>query len=185
MFDIIFAFVGMIKIYRRIIIQSYPFTNMNLREQSTHIEDDFTERSAEAWRYKYIEHNQNYVVMSIIDALGDKPAAIKIYGMYSSMDEANKVSERISSENDYFNVYVASSNQWLPIPPTKEFIENVVYQEKRMQELHDSFTKKKERDAEQLKKMMDKNSRKEKEAIANGSLKLVKEEDIGVEESKN
>ena len=55
---------------------------MNLREQSTHIEDDFAERSAEAWRYKYVEHNQNYVVMSIIDALEDKPAAVKVYGMY-------------------------------------------------------------------------------------------------------
>ena len=166
-------------------IISDTFSNKNLREQSSHIEDDFAERSAEAWRYKHVEYNQNYVVMSIIDAVDDKLAAVKVYGMYSSMDEANQVSQRISSENDYFNVYVASSNQWLPIPPTKEFVENVVYQEKRMQELHDSFTKKKERDAEQLKKMMDKNSRKEKEAIANGSLKLVKEEDIGVEESKN
>jgi len=152
---------------------------MNIRDQTTHIEDDFAERSEEAWRYKHVEHNQNFVVMSIVDALDNNPAAVKVYGMYSSMEEANKISERISCENDYFNVYVASSNQWLPIPPTKEFIENVVYQEERMKELHNSFTKKKERDAEQLKKMMSKKEREEKMA----ELPSVKEE--GVEESKS
>jgi len=152
---------------------------MNIRDQNTHIEDDFSERSEEAWRYKHIEHNQNFVVMSIVDALDKNPAAVKIYGMYSSMEEANKVSENISSENDYFNVYVASSNKWLPIPPTKEFIENVVYQEERMKELHNSFTKKKERDAEQMKKMMNKKEREEKEK------KELKNIDEGVEESKD
>jgi len=151
---------------------------MNIRDTNSHIEGDFAERSEEAWRYKHVEHNQNFVVMSIVDALDKNPAAVKVYGIYSSMEEANKVSEIISNENDYFNVYVASSNQWLPIPPTKEFIENVVYQEERMKDLHNSFTKNKERNAEQLKKLMNKNERNENES----GLKSIGEG--GVEESK-
>lgn len=154
---------------------------MNVPQKTEHIEGNFDSRSKDAWRYKRVEHNQNFVVMSIVEAVDDNPSAVKLYGMYSSLEEANRVSEDISRSNDYFHVYVASSNEWLPIPPTKEFIENVVYQEEKMQNLHESYTKKKERNVEEMKRNMEDMAKKSKSAEET----LAKVEEVeGVEETK-
>jgi len=97
-----------------------------------HIEKDIQDKSDEAWTYKKLFHNQNFAVLSIIDSCEIEkdgvsktlPASIKIFGTFSSLDEANRHSKTISTENDFFHVYVADTNSWLPIPPTTEFIEN-------------------------------------------------------------
>ena len=159
---------------------------MNIPQKTEHIEGSFESRSKEAWRYKRVEHNQNFVVMSIVEAVDDNPAAVKIYGMYSSLEEANRVSEEISHANDYYHVYVASSNEWLPIPPTKEFIENVVYQEERMQNLHESYTKKKERNVEEMKRNMEEMAKKSKDAknVVSTIEEVDGENETGVEETK-
>lgn len=114
-----------------------------------HIEDDIKERSDEAWNYAFPVRNQNFVVMSIAES-DSGPSAIKIYGVYNHLDDANKASSDISKENDFFNVYVADTNAWVPIPPTREFIENVEYQETRMMEIKNSFAALKERNAQNL-----------------------------------
>lgn len=122
-------------------------------ESKEHIEEDVKGRSQEAWGYSYPVRNQNYVVMSIVersDASIASPAAIKVFGVYGGLEEANRVSAEISKENDFFNVYVADTNAWVPIPPSREFIENVEYQEERMTEIKDSFTALKERNARNL-----------------------------------
>lgn len=123
---------------------------MNVQENTKHVEENIAERSTDAWNYVFQVRNQNYAVMSIVEAEGDKPSAIKIFGVYKDLDEANKASDAISKENDFFNVYVADTNAWVPVPPTAEFIENVEYQESRMKEIKDSFTAIKERNAKNL-----------------------------------
>ena len=103
-----------------------------------HVEKDIESKSNEAWTYKKVFHNQNFVVLSIIDASEKTvtkedgttettklPPSIKIFGTFSSLEEANRHSKRINTENDFFHVYVADTNEWLPIPPTAEFIEDV------------------------------------------------------------
>ena len=120
---------------------------MSIPESHVHIEDDIKERSDEAWNYTFPVRNQNFAVMSIAES---DPSAIKIYGVYSNLDEANKASSEISKANDFFNVYVADTNAWLPIPPNRDFIENIEYQEKRMMEIKNSFTALKERNAKNL-----------------------------------
>ena len=122
-------------------------------ESVTHIEEDITARSDEAWSYTFPVRNQNYVVMSIAesgDASSGSPTAVKIFGVYGGLEEANRASAKISKENDFFNVYVADTNAWVPIPPTTKFIENVEYQEERMTEIKESFTALKERNAKNL-----------------------------------
>lgn len=116
-------------------------------ESKQHIEEDIMARSEEAWGYTFPVRNQNYVVMSIVES---SPAAIKVFGVYSGLEEANRASAAISKENDFFNVYVADTNVWVPIPPSQEFIENVEYQEERMTEIKDSFAALKERNARNL-----------------------------------
>lgn len=116
-------------------------------ESKQHIEEDVTARSEEAWGYTFPVRNQNYVVMSIVES---SPAAIKVFGVYGGLEEANRACAAISKENDFFNVYVADTNVWVPIPPSREFIENVEYQEERMTEIKDSFAALKERNARNL-----------------------------------
>lgn len=130
-------------------------------EAKIHVEEHFDERSDEAWRYEYYVRNQNYVVMSMIENKDPQPSAIKVFGVFGSLEEANKASSAISQENDFFNVYVAETNAWLPVPPTTEFIENVEYQEKRMTEIKKSFVAMKERNAINLKKHIEKKAEAE------------------------
>lgn len=121
-------------------------------ERKEHIEEDIKGRSEEAWSYQFPVRNQNYVVMSIVESSKDdpNPSAIKIFGVYGGLEEANRVSAKISNENDFFNVYVADTNAWIPIPPTREFIENVEYQEEKMTQIKDSFAALRERNAKNL-----------------------------------
>lgn len=141
-------------------------------ESKRHIEEDIKERSDAAWKYVFAVRNQNYVVMSIVESTSEpcsnsssestsastsestsestKTPAIKIYGVYASLEEANKASREISNANDFFNVYVADTNAWIPIPPTTDFIENVEYQEERLTQIKDAFTALKERNAQNL-----------------------------------
>lgn len=137
-----------------------------------HVEKDIQERSNEMWTYRKVFHNQNFVVMSIVDGFqtekvvereegdevveGDEglktvtvqnPPAVKIFGTFSSLEEANRNSQKISVENDFFHVYVAQTNEWLPIPPTSEFIEDVQYQEERLQGIKDAYADMKSKSA--------------------------------------
>jgi hypothetical protein len=121
-------------------------------QAKVHVEERIQERSDEAWGYEYLVRNQNYVVMSMIESRDPLPCAVKIFGVFGSLAEANKASSAISQENDFFNVYVAETNAWLPIPPTAEYIENVEYQEQKMTEIKKSFVAMKERNAINLKK---------------------------------
>lgn len=140
-----------------------------------HVETDIEERSNEMWTYQKVFHNQNFVVMSIVDGYksekkvkreendevveGDEgfkivtvqnPPAVKIFGTFSSLEEANRHSKNISVENDFFHVYVAQTNEWLPIPPSAEFIEDVQYQEERLQGIRDAYAEMKTKNAKEV-----------------------------------
>lgn len=120
-----------------------------------HVEKDIQERSNEMWTYQKVFHNQNFVVMSIVDGHetdeGEKnPPAVKIFGTFSSLEEANRHSKSISIENDFFHVYVAQTNEWLPIPPSQKFIEDVQYQEERMQSIKDAYANMKTKSATEV-----------------------------------
>lgn len=113
-----------------------------------HIEEDVQLRSDAGWDYKFLVQNQNFIVMSIAEC---KPIpAIKIFGVYNHQEEAENAAAKISRENDFFNVYVADTNAWFPIPPTADFIQDVQYQEKRMMEIKNSFKTLKETNAKNL-----------------------------------
>lgn len=112
---------------------------MPLPECNVNVEEDVRERSEAAWRHKHYGHNQNFVVLSIVDT-GKPPAAIKIFGAYTSVAEANEASAAISGENDFFDVYVADTNAWLPVPCSREFAENTHYP--RTEDEHGSLSSK-------------------------------------------
>lgn len=122
---------------------------MSIPESKFNIEGDLEARSKVAWLHKHPVHNQNFVVLSIVDR-GSPPAAIKIFGTFSSIEEANRVSAEIGAENDFFDVLVADTNEWLPCPASRHFIEDIHYQEQKMNDIRDGFTQLKENNAKRL-----------------------------------
>ncbi|AAR26847.1 FirrV-1-A23 [Feldmannia irregularis virus a] len=127
-----------------------------------HIESDVAARSHEAWGYQHRIQDQNYVVMCICDNNeSSEPSAIKVFGTFRTMEEANSASETISNECDFFDVFVADTNVWLPIPPSNDFIKDVKYQEEHLQRIRDTFTQVKSRNAQQMERQITNNKRKE------------------------
>lgn len=123
----------------------------NAPEQQVHVEDNIQQRSEEQWGYEFPVLNQQYCLMSIVDCEDvKKPAAVKIFGCYSSVEAANTAAAKISAECDFFHVYVCPTNAWVPVPPSTVDIENVEYQEARMQEIKDTFAALKERKAKDV-----------------------------------
>lgn len=126
-------------------------------EKQIHVEEDIQERSDEQWGYHFPVVNQQYCLMSIVDCEdAEKPAAVKVFGCYASADAANAAASKISTECDFFHVYVCPTNAWVPIPPTAEFIENVTYQESRMKEIQETFVALKERKAKEVIRQLNK-----------------------------
>lgn len=124
---------------------------MSTPERKIHVEEDISERADEHWDYVFQVPRQNFTVLFIVNPEDStKPCPIKIFGSYPTEEAANKAAKQISSECDFFNVYVAENNNWLPVPPTAEFIENVEYQEERMKDIKDAFVALKERNAKKV-----------------------------------
>ena len=128
---------------------------MSIPESKVNIETDIESRSRKAWTYRYPVHNQNYVVMTIVDS-GKLPVGLKVFGTFSTIEEANATAADISAENDFYDVLVAETNQFVPCPPTREFIEQVEYQEDKMNQIRDSFNQVKDKNAKKLKEALKK-----------------------------
>lgn len=143
---------------------------MSIPECRLNIEEDIDSRSKIAWAHKHPLHNQNFVVMSIVDQ-GSPPSAIKIFGTFSSVEEANKVSAEIIAENDFFDVLVADTNKWLPCPASREFIEDIRYQETKMNQIRDGFAQLKEGNAKRLADSIKKDVEDKNTKAAGGSTK--------------
>ncbi|CAN0557038.1 unnamed protein product, partial [Ectocarpus sp. 8 AP-2014] len=128
-------------------------------EKQVHVEEHIPERCAEQWDYQFPVVNQQHCLMSIVDCEDpQKPAAIKVFGCYPSVDSANAAAAKISSECDFFHVYVCPTNAWVPVPPSPEFIENVHYQESRMREIQETFAALKDRKAQDVIRHLNKES---------------------------
>lgn len=145
-------------------------------EKNVHVEENIKDRADENWDYQFPVVNQQFCLMSIVDTEDkDLSAAVKIFGCYSSEEAANAAAKKISSECDFFHVYVAPTSAWVPVPPQARMIEDVKYQETRMTEIKDAFVALKERKAQDVIRHLN------KEALVEDMPKINK----GVEESKD
>ncbi len=124
---------------------------MSMMEKNVHIEGDIDERSNEQMDYVFEVVNQKYCLLSIIDPEDvNKPCGVKIFGCYPSEESANAAAKIISSECDFFHVYVCPTSAWVPVPPSSKSIESVEYQESRMKDIQDTFKALKERKAKDV-----------------------------------
>ena len=110
--------------------------------QAIHIEDDIEERMQIAWDYQPSDggvHNQNFVVMCVISPDGTNQRcpdlAIKIFGCFPTQEGADKYAQKLSSENNFFDYFVATTRDWLKLPPQVASIEDVHYQESALSDI--------------------------------------------------
>lgn len=104
--------------------------------QTIHIEEDIAERMETAWDFRPstgAPPNQNYVVMCIVapDGTNQKCSdlAVKVFGCFATKEQADKYASKLSSECNFFDYFVATTLDWLKLPPQVECIDDVNYQE--------------------------------------------------------
>lgn len=150
-----------------------------------HIEENIKERSDEMWNYKCTFPKQNFAVLSLVEADGETPPAVKIYGTFNTESEANKASKKISEENDFYDVYVADLCEWLPIMSAAKYSEDTVYQEERMNKIKEGYALSRETKANAVRDTIKKNKQIAAELDSQKETPSVEEITDGVEESKN
>ena len=86
---------------------------------------------------------QNYVCLSFISPEGIsncKVRAIKVRGVFDTIEEANKKAMELSEYEPEYDIYVGEVGKWLPYNPDPyEHAQEQKYQEEGLQELMDAY----------------------------------------------
>ena len=64
---------------------------------------------------------------------------LKIRGCFGTRDEASNHAKRLQKEDATFDIYVVDMYKWLLIPPDKDHIEDVHYNEEKLEEIMTSY----------------------------------------------
>lgn len=90
---------------------------------------------------------QLYAVISLVGPdcpQKNEKMGLKIRGCFANRDEAASHAQRLQKEDAVFNIYVVDMYKWLLIPPDVDKIEDVHYNEEKLEEI---MTKYKENQA--------------------------------------
>jgi len=85
---------------------------------------------------------QVYACMSVIGP--DCPQksdkfGLKIYGCFGSRDEASSHAKRLQKEDATFDIYVVDMYKWLLIPPDRDHIADVHYNDEKLEEIMSKY----------------------------------------------
>jgi hypothetical protein len=64
---------------------------------------------------------------------------VKIRGAFSTRDEASNHAKRLQKEDPTFDIYVVDMYKWLLIPPDREAIDDVHYQNEKLEEIMQGY----------------------------------------------
>jgi hypothetical protein len=64
---------------------------------------------------------------------------LKIYGSFSTRDEAANYAKRLQKEDATFDIYVVDMNKWLLIPPDRDHIEDTHYNDDKLEEIMSKY----------------------------------------------
>jgi hypothetical protein len=97
------------------------------------------------------DDDQNYAVVSIVgnDKMG---RALKIKGFYETEAEARTKADLLSEIDDTFENYVVESYRWLPVNIEPDQIEDQVYRDESLNEMHSKYKTEQKKANIQLKK---------------------------------
>ena len=64
---------------------------------------------------------------------------VKIRGAFATRDEAANHAKRLQKEDSTFDIYVVDMYKWLLIPPDRDAIEDVHYQNEKLEEIMQGY----------------------------------------------
>jgi hypothetical protein len=64
---------------------------------------------------------------------------LKIYGCFATRDEASNHAKRLQKEDATFDIYVVDMYKWLLIPPDRTKIEDVHYNDEKLEEIMSKY----------------------------------------------
>eukprot|EP00976_Prorocentrum_cordatum_P013318 265988-Prorocentrum_minimum.AAC.4 len=79
--------------------------------------------------------SQKYALISIVSPTSRQEfstCALKIRGVFVSLDDANHHAKKVAKSDPNFDVFVVEMYKWLPIPPDLEHIEDTQYQDDQL-----------------------------------------------------
>lgn len=85
---------------------------------------------------------QNYALISIVGPecpQKHEKFGVKLYGCFATKDDASKHAKLLQKEDGTFDIYVVDLYQWLLIPPDREKIDDVHYQEEKLEEIMSKY----------------------------------------------
>lgn len=94
---------------------------------------------------------QNYALINVVSPKSNQKNedfAVKIKGVFATLDDAKAHAEKINKIDPTFDLFLVELYKWLPIPPSIDDIENQEYQDKKLNDIitahHDEQIKAKE-----------------------------------------
>lgn len=81
---------------------------------------------------------QEFAIISVISPKSRQKAdnlAVKIKGVFSSIEDAKKQSAKLQKLDDTFDLYVVEMYSWLVLPPETEKIDEKHYADEKLEEL--------------------------------------------------
>jgi hypothetical protein len=85
---------------------------------------------------------QNYALISVVGPESPQKHdnfGLKIYGTFPTRDDAAKHAKELQKLDGSFDIYVVDLYQWLLIPPDRNKIDDVHYQEEKLEEIMSKY----------------------------------------------
>ena len=76
--------------------------------------------------------NQQYALITVVSSKDTKNHALKIRGVFNTVEEAQKHAQRLHNSDPNFDIIVAELYKWLQIPPNRDDIENQVHSDETL-----------------------------------------------------
>jgi hypothetical protein len=64
---------------------------------------------------------------------------LKVYGCFATRDDASSHARRLQKEDATFDIYVVDMYKWLLIPPDRDHIEDVHYNDEKLEEIMSKY----------------------------------------------
>jgi Family of unknown function (DUF5832) len=128
---------------------------------------------------RHMDQSQKYCVLSVVAPEGTNQKcpemAIRIHGCRPTMADANAWAKALRDSNDFFDVFVCTTNEWVPLPPNLKDVGEISYTDKRVQDIHTSWVEHlKGTKADMIERLEDLQVIKDEEEKKNGGKKAGK-----------
>jgi hypothetical protein len=153
-------------------------------KQNLHLEQNIEERVEMYWDFKPscgLVDGQKFAVMSIVCPEGTTQKStnfgVKIFGCFSSLQDANDYAKKLQGECNAFDYYTVETQCWAKLPPKVEKLDDQNYQEEELEALKNTIIKTRQAKAKMMEERIlhEKAENKKKNAALEASSKEITE----------